>query len=100
MQLIYSVLCTGITLTHSSKNPADIRLQTTIIAQFHFIKTELIDFYFHLFFLGGRYTGELKFKECTHLIVNANGPKGQKYEFAKKWKIPCVTVKVRRSLAG
>ncbi|XP_063404919.1 DNA topoisomerase 2-binding protein 1-like [Mytilus trossulus] len=34
---------------------------------------------------GGKYTGEMKVKECTHLIINK--PKGQKYEFARKWKM-------------
>ncbi|XP_023933099.1 DNA topoisomerase 2-binding protein 1 isoform X2 [Lingula anatina] len=37
---------------------------------------------------GGRYTGEMKINDCTHLIVNE--PKGQKYEFAVKWKIHIV----------
>ncbi len=40
---------------------------------------------------GGRYSGELKFNECTHLVVNS--PKGPKYEFARKWKIHCVSSK-------
>ncbi|XP_038058613.1 DNA topoisomerase 2-binding protein 1-like isoform X1 [Patiria miniata] len=40
---------------------------------------------------GGQYTGEMKFNECTHLIVN--NPKGPKYEFARKWKIHCVNSK-------
>ncbi|XP_022099813.1 DNA topoisomerase 2-binding protein 1-like isoform X2 [Acanthaster planci] len=38
---------------------------------------------------GGQYSGEMKFNECTHLIVNS--PRGPKYEFAKKWKIHCIT---------
>ncbi|CAH1774144.1 unnamed protein product [Owenia fusiformis] len=38
---------------------------------------------------GGRYTGEMKINECSHLIINH--PKGQKYEFARKWKIHIVT---------
>ncbi|XP_071103201.1 DNA topoisomerase 2-binding protein 1-like [Haliotis cracherodii] len=37
---------------------------------------------------GGRYTGEMKMKECTHLIVKE--AKGQKYEHATKWKIHIV----------
>ncbi|XP_055995895.1 DNA topoisomerase 2-binding protein 1-like [Ostrea edulis] len=37
---------------------------------------------------GGKYTGEMKVNECTHLIINK--PKGAKYEFAKKWKIHIV----------
>ncbi|XP_029646885.1 DNA topoisomerase 2-binding protein 1-like isoform X1 [Octopus sinensis] len=37
---------------------------------------------------GGVYSGEMKVDECTHLIVNE--PKGQKYEFAKQWKIQIV----------
>ncbi|XP_071943540.1 DNA topoisomerase 2-binding protein 1-like isoform X2 [Antedon mediterranea] len=40
---------------------------------------------------GGRYMGELKFNECTHLIVNT--PKGQKYDFAQRWKIHCISLK-------
>ncbi|XP_033099642.1 DNA topoisomerase 2-binding protein 1-like isoform X2 [Anneissia japonica] len=40
---------------------------------------------------GGRYTGELKLHECTHLIVST--PKGQKYDFARRWKIHCVSLK-------
>lgn len=37
---------------------------------------------------GGKYTGEMKVNECTHLIINK--PKGAKYEFAKKWRINIV----------
>ncbi|XP_033732968.1 LOW QUALITY PROTEIN: DNA topoisomerase 2-binding protein 1-like [Pecten maximus] len=37
---------------------------------------------------GGKYTGEMKVNECTHLIIN--NPKGTKYEFAKKWKLNIV----------
>ncbi|OWF40591.1 DNA topoisomerase 2-binding protein 1-like [Mizuhopecten yessoensis] len=37
---------------------------------------------------GGKYTGEMKVNECTHLIINK--PKGTKYEFAKKWKLNIV----------
>ncbi|XP_070547179.1 DNA topoisomerase 2-binding protein 1-like isoform X2 [Ptychodera flava] len=40
---------------------------------------------------GGTYSGELRQNKCTHLVVDE--PKGQKYEFAKKWKIHCVTSK-------
>ncbi|XP_072507452.1 DNA topoisomerase 2-binding protein 1 isoform X1 [Notamacropus eugenii] len=39
---------------------------------------------------GGRYMGQLKMNECTHLIVHE--PKGQKYECAKRWNVHCVTV--------
>ncbi|XP_061413501.1 DNA topoisomerase 2-binding protein 1 [Lethenteron reissneri] len=39
---------------------------------------------------GGTYSGELKMNECTHLIVHK--PQGQKYEFARKWNVACVTV--------
>ncbi|XP_045153750.1 DNA topoisomerase 2-binding protein 1 [Echinops telfairi] len=38
---------------------------------------------------GGRYMGQLKMNECTHLIVQE--PKGQKYECAKRWNVHCVT---------
>ncbi|XP_060078060.1 DNA topoisomerase 2-binding protein 1-like isoform X2 [Ylistrum balloti] len=37
---------------------------------------------------GGKYSGEMKVNECTHLIINK--PKGTKYEFAKKWKLNIV----------
>ncbi|XP_053372869.1 DNA topoisomerase 2-binding protein 1-A-like [Mercenaria mercenaria] len=37
---------------------------------------------------GGVYSGEMKAKECTHLITN--DPKGQKYNFALKWEIHVV----------
>ncbi|KAI8489596.1 DNA topoisomerase 2-binding protein 1 [Branchiostoma belcheri] len=40
---------------------------------------------------GGRYSGELRMKECTHLV--AKEPKGAKYEFARKWKLHCVTTR-------
>ncbi|XP_070546625.1 DNA topoisomerase 2-binding protein 1-like [Ptychodera flava] len=40
---------------------------------------------------GGTYSGELRQNQCTHLVVD--DPKGQKYEFAKKWKIHYVTSK-------
>ncbi|XP_074051941.1 DNA topoisomerase 2-binding protein 1-like [Macrotis lagotis] len=39
---------------------------------------------------GGQYMGHLQMNECTHLIVQE--PKGQKYEYAKRWNIHCVTV--------
>ncbi|XP_027728064.1 DNA topoisomerase 2-binding protein 1 isoform X2 [Vombatus ursinus] len=39
---------------------------------------------------GGRYMGQLKMNECTHLIVHE--PKGQKYECAKRWNVHCVTI--------
>ncbi|XP_075403025.1 DNA topoisomerase 2-binding protein 1 [Tenrec ecaudatus] len=38
---------------------------------------------------GGRYMGQLKMNECTHLVVQE--PKGQKYECAKRWNVHCVT---------
>ncbi|KAL6462635.1 hypothetical protein MHYP_G00290570 [Metynnis hypsauchen] len=39
---------------------------------------------------GGCYTGQLKMNECTHLIVSE--PSGQKYEFARKWNVYCISV--------
>uniref|UniRef100_A0A672T7N7 BRCT domain-containing protein n=1 Tax=Sinocyclocheilus grahami TaxID=75366 RepID=A0A672T7N7_SINGR len=39
---------------------------------------------------GGNYTGQLKMNECTHLIVSE--PTGQKYEFARKWNVYCVSL--------
>ncbi|XP_056595017.1 DNA topoisomerase 2-binding protein 1 isoform X2 [Triplophysa dalaica] len=39
---------------------------------------------------GGRYTGQLKMNECTHLIVSE--PTGQKYEFARKWNVYCISL--------
>ncbi|XP_036615578.1 DNA topoisomerase 2-binding protein 1 isoform X2 [Trichosurus vulpecula] len=39
---------------------------------------------------GGRYMGQLKMNECTHLIVHE--PKGQKYECARRWNVHCVTI--------
>ncbi|XP_041460355.1 DNA topoisomerase 2-binding protein 1-like isoform X1 [Lytechinus variegatus] len=39
---------------------------------------------------GGYYTGELKYNECTHLIVGA--ARGPKFEFARKWKIHTVSI--------
>lgn len=38
---------------------------------------------------GGTYSGELNMNTCTHLLVNV--PKGDKYEFARKWSIHCVS---------
>lgn len=38
---------------------------------------------------GGVYSGELSMNTCTHLLVNM--PKGEKYEFARKWNIHCVS---------
>ncbi|XP_064623167.1 DNA topoisomerase 2-binding protein 1-A-like isoform X2 [Lineus longissimus] len=40
---------------------------------------------------GGCYTGEMKVNDCTHLLIKE--PKGQKYEFARKWKIQIVDPK-------
>jgi topoisomerase (DNA) II binding protein 1 len=37
---------------------------------------------------GGRYTGEMKINDCTHLIIKE--PKGTKYQFAKKWSLHIV----------
>ncbi|CAN9506419.1 unnamed protein product [Ophioblennius macclurei] len=39
---------------------------------------------------GGKYNGQLKMNECTHLIVNE--PTGQKYECARKWNVFCVSL--------
>ncbi|XP_063063142.1 DNA topoisomerase 2-binding protein 1 isoform X2 [Engraulis encrasicolus] len=39
---------------------------------------------------GGRYTGQLRMNECTHLIVNE--PSGQKYESARQWNVYCVSI--------
>ncbi|XP_071479717.1 DNA topoisomerase 2-binding protein 1-like [Diadema antillarum] len=39
---------------------------------------------------GGHYTGELKYNECTHLIVGVS--RGPKFEFARKWKIHTVSI--------
>lgn len=62
---------------------------------------------------GGRYTGQLKMNECTHLIVSEPTGEpitclhvslpvlvsyvmflisGQKYEFARKWNVYCVSL--------
>ncbi|BHF61715.1 DNA topoisomerase 2-binding protein 1 [Sparganum proliferum] len=40
---------------------------------------------------GGRYSGEMKVGETTHLLVKCAG--GVKYNFAKKWKIRIVSVR-------
>ncbi|XP_023241531.1 DNA topoisomerase 2-binding protein 1-A-like isoform X2 [Centruroides sculpturatus] len=37
---------------------------------------------------GGKYSGAMRAKEVTHLILME--PKGEKYKFAKAWKIKCV----------
>ena len=37
---------------------------------------------------GGTYSGELNMNTCTHLLVDE--AKGEKYNFARKWKIQCV----------
>lgn len=34
-------------------------------------------------FLGGKYSGEMKYKECTHLVCDK--PTGAKYKTAKQW---------------
>ncbi|XP_030623391.1 DNA topoisomerase 2-binding protein 1 [Chanos chanos] len=39
---------------------------------------------------GGKYTGQLKMDECTHLIVSE--PTGQKYECARKWNVYCISI--------
>uniref|UniRef100_G3WED9 DNA topoisomerase 2-binding protein 1 n=1 Tax=Sarcophilus harrisii TaxID=9305 RepID=G3WED9_SARHA len=39
---------------------------------------------------GGQYMGHLQMNKCTHLIVQE--PKGQKYEYAKRWNVHCVTI--------
>uniref|UniRef100_A0A4W5MFE9 DNA topoisomerase II binding protein 1 n=1 Tax=Hucho hucho TaxID=62062 RepID=A0A4W5MFE9_9TELE len=39
---------------------------------------------------GASYTGKLKMNECTHLIVGK--PSGQKYEYAQKWNVFCVSL--------
>ena len=38
---------------------------------------------------GGKYSGELNMRTCTHLIVNI--AKGEKYNYARQWKIHCVS---------
>ncbi|KAL8604271.1 hypothetical protein ACOMHN_023641 [Nucella lapillus] len=39
---------------------------------------------------GGSYTGVMKMNECTHLILKE--PKGQKYDYATKWKTHIVNL--------
>lgn len=39
---------------------------------------------------GGTYSGELNMNTCTHLLVEL--PRGEKYEFARKWNLHCVSV--------
>lgn len=58
----------GLTITVSGLDPAE-RKEVKKLAEME----------------GAKYSGEMKVDECTHLIVNE--PKGQKYEFARKWKI-------------
>ena len=38
---------------------------------------------------GGTYSGELNMNTCTHLLVDM--PKGEKYEFARRWNLHCVS---------
>lgn len=38
---------------------------------------------------GGTYSGELNMNTCTHLLVDT--PTGQKYEFARRWNLHCVS---------
>lgn len=37
---------------------------------------------------GGSYSGELNMNTCTHLLVDT--PRGEKYEFARRWNLHCV----------
>lgn len=37
---------------------------------------------------GGTYSGELNMNTCTHLLVDT--PRGEKYEFARRWNLHCV----------
>lgn len=39
---------------------------------------------------GGIYSGELNMNTCTHLLVEI--PRGEKYEYARKWNLHCVSV--------
>ena len=48
-------------------------------------------------YTGGTYSGEMKKDDCTHLLVDA--PKGQKYEFARKWQLATVHSRVSFSVA-
>lgn len=38
---------------------------------------------------GGKYSGDLKVGECSHLVINK--PVGEKYHYAKRWKVAIVT---------
>ena len=38
---------------------------------------------------GGKYSGELNMRTCTHLLVKI--AKGEKYDYARQWKIHCVS---------
>ena len=38
---------------------------------------------------GGKYSGELNMRTCTHLIVKV--AQGEKYAYARQWKIHCVS---------
>ena len=38
---------------------------------------------------GGIYSGELDMEKTAILIIPT--PEGQKYNYARKWKIPCVS---------
>ena len=38
---------------------------------------------------GGTYSGELNMNTCTHLLVDT--PKGEKYEYARRWNLHCVS---------
>ena len=38
---------------------------------------------------GGKYSGELNMRTCTHLIVRF--AKGEKYNYAKQWRIHCIS---------
>ena len=40
---------------------------------------------------GGTYSGELNMRTCTHLLVKY--PRGEKYEYAKQWKIHCISTR-------
>lgn len=40
-------------------------------------------------FHGGTYSGELNMNTCTHLLVET--PRGEKYEYARKWNLHCVS---------
>ena len=40
---------------------------------------------------GGTYSGDLVMEKCTHLL--ADSTQSKKFEFATRWKIPCVKSK-------